>query len=235
MRQHEAVVRVMEQNGGFATLAHLYQHVFSLKGCDWKTKTPQASVRRIVQDPRFFFKIRPGLWALNNHRADVLRKLNLASSGKKDQADFTHSYVQGLLVETGNMREFATYVPMQDKNKPFLDKRLKDIASLDAIQPFAYSNILRHAKTVDVIWFNDRQMPDSMFEVEHTTGFQNSLIKFVELIDFATKFYIVSDEVRKNEFEDKLSRSAFKDISSRVSFLDYEKVSNLHLHAAVEW
>jgi hypothetical protein len=59
MKQHEAVVEVMKKNGGFATLGLLYRKALEIPGVSWKTKTPFASIRRIVQDKRFFFKIRP--------------------------------------------------------------------------------------------------------------------------------------------------------------------------------
>jgi hypothetical protein len=68
MKQYEAVIKVMEENGGYATLGYLYQNALKVLGCEWKTKTPFASMRRIVQDDRFFFKIKPGLWALKSHR-----------------------------------------------------------------------------------------------------------------------------------------------------------------------
>ncbi len=68
MKQYEAVIRVMEKNGGYATLGFLYQETLKIEGCEWKTKTPFASIRRIVQDNRFFFKIRPGLWALKAYK-----------------------------------------------------------------------------------------------------------------------------------------------------------------------
>jgi len=68
MKQHEAVRKVMERNGGFATLGYLNQEVLKVPDVEWKTKTPFASIRRIVQDERFFFKIKPGLWALLSHK-----------------------------------------------------------------------------------------------------------------------------------------------------------------------
>ena len=42
MKQHEAVIKVMEDNGGYATLGFLYQNAIKVKGCTWKTKTPFA-------------------------------------------------------------------------------------------------------------------------------------------------------------------------------------------------
>ncbi len=61
MKQHEAVIEIMTANGGYATLGHLYSEALKVPGVKWNTKTPFASIRRIVQDGRFFFKIRPGL------------------------------------------------------------------------------------------------------------------------------------------------------------------------------
>lgn len=49
MKQHEAVVSTIEKLGGIATLGQLNQEVFRIKECEWKTKTPFASIRRIVQ------------------------------------------------------------------------------------------------------------------------------------------------------------------------------------------
>lgn len=68
---------------------------------------------------------------------------------------------------------------------------------------------LRKAKTVDVIWFNERQMPSDFYEVEHTTEIKHSLFKFYELQDFFAKFYIVADVCRKEEFKDKINVSMF--------------------------
>ena len=160
MKQHEAVIKVMEENGGFATLGWLYQHVLEVSDCKWKTKTPYASIRRIVQDKRFFFKIKPGLWALKSQKEDVLKKFSLDErSSSKKKEEFSHSYYQGLLIEIGNINGFETFIPNQDKNKKFLDKTLKEISTLDSIYPFTYPKIIKKAETIDVIWFNNRKFP----------------------------------------------------------------------------
>lgn len=62
MYQYEAVEQVMQENGGYATLKHLYDNAPHVDGSEWGTKTPNASIRRIVQNRDLFFKIRPGLW-----------------------------------------------------------------------------------------------------------------------------------------------------------------------------
>lgn len=229
MKQHEAVIRDMEDNGGYATLALLNQNVLRVEDCKWKTKTPFASIRRIVQDERFFFRIRPGLWALKTYK-DKLPPEILPRKGepKEKIEEYSHAYYQGLLVELGNFKKFKTFVPSHDKNRIYLGKKLSEIATISEIFKFSYDRILRKAKTIDVLWFNEREMPASLFEIEHSTDIQNSLLKFVELQDFHASFCIVANEVRKKEFQAKLSLGAFKSINERVKFLNYDDVAELH-------
>lgn len=217
----------MEENGGFATLGYINQNVLSITGCEWKTKTPFASIRRIVQDERFFFKIRPGLWALKSHRDIVLNIFQISEKEKKS-SEFDHYYYQGLLVEIGNIKNYHTFVPNQDKNKLYLNKPLKELTSIPNIYNFTYNEIIRRAKTVDVCWFNDRKLPSFMFEVEHSTDINNSLLKFVELQDFYINFFIVAHPTKESIFRDKIALSSFVTIKERVKFIDYDKLANWH-------
>src|SRR5699024_8558192 len=114
------------------------------------------------------------------------------------------------------------------KNKLFLDKKLSKISTLESIFAFSYPKIIKRARTVDVIWFNERNFPDSFFEVEHTTDIQNSLLKFNDLRDFYSKFYILSSIAREREFEQKINYSAFKYLKKRVKFINYKYIANLH-------
>ncbi len=229
MKQYEAVINVMEENGGYATLAHLYQHVPNVPEVIWNTKTPFASIRRIVQDDRFFFKIRPGLWALSSHRDVVLKEFAIdEKSPEAQKEEFSHSYYQGLLVEIGNVRHFKTFVPYQDKNRMYLLKPLSEYTTVEHFYEFTYPHIVRRAVTVDVTWFNERNLPNSFFEVEHTTDIQNSLLKFLELQDFNANFSIVAADTRFPEFKSKLSYTAFTQIKNRVKFIDYERLSVYH-------
>ncbi len=215
----------MENHGGFATLGFLNQNV---DVSEWKTKTPFASIRRIVQDDRFFFKIRPGLWALKKCRKEIEEKLNIKKEDGKENEIFNHTYYQGLIVEIGNIKGWETFVPNQDKNKSFLGNPLKEIATLHDIYDFSYPSVIKKAKTVDVVWFNQRKFPYSFFEVEFTTDFQNSLLKFTELQDFYAKFYIVSHKAREIEFRRTLAYNVFETIEDRIKFVDYDYISNLH-------
>ena len=223
--QEYQVIEALRKEGGFATLRRLNEIVdFST----WKTKTPEASVRRIVQDSQSIFRIQPGLWALEDCRKAVLKKFNIKEGDRHSEEQFSHGYYQGLLVEIGKYRNKKTYIPSQDKNKMFLDKHLSEVADTYTIPQFTYDYLLRKARTVDVIWFNEREMPSEFYEVEHTTDIKNSLSKFYELQDFFSKFYIVADLCRKEEFYDKINASMFNNIKSRVQFIDYDRVVAMH-------
>jgi len=228
-KQHDAVIEVMQSNGGYSTLGHLYQKVLQVPNVEWKTKTPFASIRRIVQDSRFFFKIRPGLWALKEHRDKLPAEIMPAGKQAKPvETEFGHSFYQGLLLEIGNLRKLQTHVAMQDKNKMYLDRRLGDVASLTEMPEFGFLPLVKKASSVDVVWFNDRNMPHSFIEVEHSTDIYNSLLKFLELQDFNSGFCIVADKSRSREFQSKLMSTAFKDIKRRTTFFDYDKTSLWH-------
>ncbi len=227
MTQKEAVEQTLERLGGIATLAQLYKETFEIKECVWKTKTPFASIRQIVQLDKNIYKIKPGLYALKSHQKELEGLGILVQTEKnKDSQEiqqFNHSYYQGLLLTIGNMRKMQTFVPNQDKNKLYAKQKLGDIRTLQEIPNFSFDNIVQRISTVDVIWFNQRNMPDSLFEVEHSTDIQNSLLKFNDLQDFYTRMVIVADEHRHEEYKKKLDYSSFENLKQkgRVKFLNY--------------
>lgn len=219
--QTQQVIDTLRKNGGYSTLGNLYHLVDTSQ---WATKTPNESIRRIVQQSNEIFRIQPGLWALEECKKEVLKKFGLQTEEEKDKEPFTHGYYQGLIIEIGNMRNFYTYVPAQDQNRKFLEKPLKEICSTIVIPEFSFSEITNRARTVDVIWFNDRKMPNSFFEVEHSTDIQNSVTKFCDLQDFYSKFYIVAPQNRYEQFNKVMSRTVFHDFKERVLFCPYEVI-----------
>lgn len=221
MTQKDNVIIAMEKNGGYATFQQLYKLV---DVSDWKTNTPAASIRRIVQVYPEFFRIKPGLWALTKYRDEVLKKLSIHPDDQESDELFTHTYYQGIIVEIGNIKKYHTYVPAQDKNKKFLETKLCDMVTLDNLPQFTYDKLTRRAKTVDVIWFNERQMPFGFYEIEHTTDIKNSLSKFYELQDFRADFSIIADESRRNQFDDIISASMYNPIREYVKFRSYDSI-----------
>lgn len=120
-KQKDFVLKAFEKIGPMATLGELYDKTDISK---WGTKTPFATIRRILQTNSEFFKIQPGLCGLSSQKNEILKKICIKNTTKIVDNKFTHTYYQGLITEIG---------------------------------------ILKFAKTVDVIWFNDRKMPNSFF------------------------------------------------------------------------
>lgn len=243
MKQYEAVIETLKKLGGIATLGQLNQEVLKIADCSWNTKTPFASIRRIVQERPEIYKVRPGLWALESHRHQLESNGMIVETPQNADSkaihNFNHSYYQGLLVLLGNINNYQTYIPPQDKNKRFLHSFLSEYDSLHSKMPeFSYPDIIRRSSTVDVIWFSDyglgsdKLMPFALFEVEHSTDIQNSLLKFNDLRAFNTQMIIVADKKRICEFNHKISYSAFSELQKgkRIGFLDYEKLVKIYEH-----
>jgi hypothetical protein len=109
MNQREAVIEAVRARGGYATLGQLYRDALNIPGVKWETKTPFKSINRTVQNPGYFFRIRPGLWALLEDKDKLPADLT-----QKPKPESDHTYYQGLLVELGNLRKQQTFVPKQD-------------------------------------------------------------------------------------------------------------------------
>jgi len=233
MTQEEAVVEALRRNGDYLTLGRLYQETTRIPECRWGTRTPFASIRRIVQQSPRIFKNRPGLWGLAERKDHILAQLAIPEGSDRGKIEeFNHAYYQGLLLEIGNFEGFDTYVPRQDTNRKYLSSTLGEVARLKQLHEFTYESVIRRAQTVDVSWFNARRFPSAFFEVEHSTDIYNSLLKFVEFQDFRARMVIVAPESRKRDFESKVGATAFSAIKPMVGFIDYDHVSQWHAAAA---
>lgn len=231
MTQPQAVIETIEMLGGVATLNQINQNVFHIEDCSWGSKTPFASIRRIVRHTKGIYRIKPGLYALESHRQELEGNGILVQNEHNQDSEivktFNHAYYQGLLLEMGKMRHLDTFVPDQDKHKHFLNQaELGDLRTIQELPEYSFPQLVKRSSTIDVIWFNDRHMPHSFFEVEHSTDIQNSLLKFNDLQDFAARMVIVADEKRHQEFISKMGYAAFSKLAEdkRVAFLSYESL-----------
>lgn len=59
--QSQQVLDALVELGGTATLKELYKAVDTSA---WATKTPEASIRRIVQNSKAIAKVKPGVWSV---------------------------------------------------------------------------------------------------------------------------------------------------------------------------
>ena len=232
--QWTQVVSALKQLGGIATLSQLNRALLSPDGdaTHWKTKTPEATIRRIVRNtPTHIHPLKPGLYCLQELASKYEREYSLPEEGEipPKVEERNHWYYQGLLVEIGKARNYKTYVPAQDRNRTYGNQKLGDVCDITRLPNFGYQNFLRRARTVDVIWFNRRDMPAKMFEVEMSTDMLNSLSKFNELRDFYTQLKIVAPAPRRDHFADRLEMDTFHEIRGRVKFMGIDELEKKYI------
>ena len=225
------VVVALQELGGLATLSQLNRALLAPGGAaaGWGTKTPEATVRRIVRNtPDHIRVLKPGLYCLEELAARYENDYRLLPDGAAPPGvvERNHWYYQGKLLEMGNGRRYETYVPAQDRNRTYGSQRLGEVCGTTRLPNFGYQHFMRRARTVDVIWFNRRDMPAVMFEVEFSTDMLNSLTKFNELRDFSIQFSIVAPPYRKNHFDDRIAMDTFHEICRRVTFISTEQIDD---------
>ena len=228
------VLAALRGLGGIATLAQLNHALLSPggDGTNWNTKTPEATIRRIVrQKSDNFHVLKPGLYCLRELASKFEDEYSFPQEEeiRRDVEERNHWYYQGLLVEIGNVQNYKTYVPAQDKNRTYGNQKLGDLCDVTKLPNFGYQSFIRRARTVDVIWFNRRDMPAEMFEVEMSTDMLNSLTKFNELRDFHTQLKIVAPTRRQSHFTDRIEMDTFHEIKGRVKFLGIEELERKHI------
>jgi len=219
----QAIEQIMLDNGYLASLQHIYKEFPKYRALTGQTpfKTIQERVQR---DPRFT-RIGLGIYALTEYLDELPTSPKPQSNEQKKEQ--THYSIQGMLLEIGNMEGFDTYSP--NKNAIFDNKPLMRIMTFSEFPSFTYSNIIQSVRFIDVLWFNDRGFPKFAFEVEITPQFRNSLLKFSELSDFYTTFYLVAGAENEDKFYREISRSAFREIRGRCFFKTCDQVHDMYL------
>lgn len=219
----QAIEQIILDNGYLASLQHIYKEFPKYRALTGQTpfKTIQERVQR---DPRFT-RIGLGIYALT----DYLDKLPTSPKpqNKAQEKEQAHYSIQGMLLEIGNVEGFDTYSP--NKNAIFDNKPLLQIMTLSEFPNFTYSNITQSVRFIDVLWFNDRGFPKFAFEVEITPQFRNSLLKFSELSDFYTTFYLIAGAENQDKFHREILRSVFTEIKERCLFKTCAQVRDMYL------
>lgn len=218
----QAIEQIILDNGYLASLQHIYKMFPKHRALTGKTpfKTIQERVQR---DPRFK-RIGLGVYALTEH-LDKLPTLPKPKN-KEQEKEQIHYSIQGMLLEIGNMKGFGTYSP--NKNAIFYNKPLTQVMTLSEFPNFTYPNIIQSVRFIDVLWFNDRGFPKFAFEVEITPQFRSALIKFSELTDFDTSFYLVAKMENQTKYVREVSRPIFGEIKEKCLFKTCEQVKSMY-------
>ena len=113
MKQYEAVILTIERLGGVATLGEINHEVFKIKECEWKTKTPFASIRRIVQQRKEIYKIKSGLYGLEQFRKENELKGIIQEDEKNKNSEeiknFNRSYYQRITCKYGKFKKSENF------------------------------------------------------------------------------------------------------------------------------
>ena len=144
---------------------------------------------------------------------------------KRARADYSHSMVQGMLVELGNMLGYDTFTA--DSKPEYRDTTVGELATLDSLPVFTSKRILDTARLIDVIWLED-EFPICCFEIEHSTDVTKGLLRMHQLIRFQTQFFIVAPEATGRKFETEISKSPFYQSQERYYFRSYKEVEALY-------
>ena len=200
MTYSEAIEQVMLKNGYFAPLKLIYKEIWNYKDkSEIVGKTPDMTIQERVQRDKRFTRIGLGVYALTDY-IDKLPKAKIPKT-KQAEKERKHARIQGMLLEIGNHQKDISDTYTNDKKWIFENKTLGSLATIQKVPLFTFQNIIDDSISfVDVIWFNQRQFPQVIFEVEHSTDFRDAFIKFMELQDFQTRFYCVSDICRREKY-----------------------------------
>ena len=234
----DAIIKVVKECGGSATLKEVYQKVPQILEVPPHLDANhiiRAFLRRMTRITGKLKRIGLGIYTL----PDIKLEKTLFCERQEGQAKTEifkgvsdielHSYVEGMLLELGNIYGYLTYTA--DPSGMFCGKLLKKFATVENFPQFTSPPLLNIAKTIDVIWFKKRAlvvMPKHTFDVERTTDFSKALHRAYQLRDFRVTFYVVSAMGKNRQFKKKLTTDPYEEISDRFFFRSPEDIFLLY-------
>lgn len=222
MTKVEAIAKVMEDNGGTATLSQIYDNITKYyptakDSKDWKAGLRGVLYREIRNNKRFK-KIGLSIYALSDYKQE--KKPNNSDKVRM------HSYIEGICLELGQFNNFDTY--SADPSALYRDNmHLKDFMSVQTIPPFSYDEILQEVKRIDVVWFNSRGLafPQKVFEVvDSISTLDGAFNRSLQLNNFRTEFYIVAPEKHHTKFDQTIRLERYSPYMERFKFINYDEI-----------
>lgn len=226
MTKVEAIIKVLEDSGGIATLSQIYNKIDAYYPNVKASKEWSAGIRgvlyRELKSNRNFKKIGLSIYALNDYNEEP--RPNPRDSIKM------HSFIEGICIELGNFKKFNTYTA--DPSAIYRDNiKLHDIVTLTDIPCFTYKEIITEVKRIDVIWFNNTGLlyPNKIFEVvDSKATLLGAFNRALQLSHFNTDFYIVAPEKHREKYNKTISLVPYNDQKKRFSFINYDDLIALY-------
>ena len=227
----EAILEAIRQLGGTATVAELYKVVPQVRdipiGKDWK-RIIRAFLKRLYKEKELLRKVGLGIYALPEYTAksSIYEKIQRGENSVKILGGISdeqiHSYMEGILIELGNVFGYLTYT--DNPNAIFNGKPLAVLTTLEEFPRFALPEMLEAARRIDVIWFSKRRMPKHTFDVEKTPEFKKALLRAYQLRDIKTAFYFTAFEKNRNLFEKAIRLDPYNEVKHLFHFRSFEEV-----------
>ncbi|MFA4047164.1 hypothetical protein HPS54_11720 [Prevotella sp. PCHR] len=226
MTKVEAIAKVMEDNGGTASLDIIYRNICKYYPDAKSSKEWEAGIRgvlyREIRNNRRFKKIGLSIYAISGYEEETRPR-------QSDKIRM-HSYIEGICIELGNFNNYLTYTA--DPSAKYRDNlKLKDIATMDNIPSFSYNGIIQDAKHIDVIWFNKKgyRFPKRVFEVVDSIGTLNGAFnRSLQLKSFITDFIIVAPEKHRDKFNHTIEQDVYSLQKDRFTFINYDDIMDLY-------
>jgi hypothetical protein len=210
---------------------HLKEINAEIKG-HLKTKnnpTWTATVRRTLQQYSIFYQESKGsgIWFLREEKP--IEEFH----PEKNQIP-RHEDVQGMLLELGNVYGYETTIPVYDRKKNFLNKKLGEIVTLNEFPKFSYPKVVKISSLIDVMWFlgetDGQWIPKYAFEVEHTTDVTKGLGRLSDLYKSGqrVKLFVILPEEKKKKFDNEIDRGLFSSIKEECHVRTYPSLIELY-------
>ena len=224
MTKVEAIIKLMEDNGGTATWDIIYSNIEKYYPAVKEMKEWQAGIRgvlyREIKNNRNFKKIGFGIFALKEYEEEKVEAIKEKSPVRM------HSFIEGICLELGNFEQFDTYTP--DPTATFKDNiLLGSLRTMNSLPPFTYQEIIEMVKRIDVVWFNKKgfKFPKRAFEIVDSIGtLGDALARTYQLVEFDLDFHIIGSKENKEKFKGRITKEPFIRLNNRYKYQSYEEI-----------
>lgn len=225
MTKIDAIIKLLEDNGGVADWKTIYDNIEKYYPAAKQSREWQAGLRgvllRELARGRTFKRIGVSVYALENYRE--------VKPDTRDQLRM-HSFIEGICLELGNFKEYATYTA--DPSAIFRDGiKLENLTTLKKMPAFTYPEIVTQVRNIDVVWFNvgEFKFPRRVFEVVDSAGtLIDAFNRSLQLLEFRTEYFIVAPQKHKERYDKKIRLAPYSEKQDKFKFINYEDIIRLY-------
>lgn len=146
-----------------------------------------------------------------------------------------HAQIQIALLEIGKQLGFKTWIAQNDKGILYKGKKLGETEGVlprlsDLPQISAYSEAVKAALLIDVVWFRNAKFIPAVIEIEHTTGVTSGLTRMKTFQDsippFPIRWVIAASDEDREKVMTEANKPQFKSLNAQ--FFPYSSIEELY-------